>query len=120
MVYVQSNTNMASFDTFIQANAELKTLMDSAKPTRKCVREQKKRIREHMEQEGLVEYEVGEYKFSLKEEDKFRFSKNAFVEWLQQLPGEQPDDMITLLENFEEDTTEKCKVFTCKRRKTEE
>ena len=111
---------MASFDTFIQANAELKTLLDSAKPKRKRVREQKQRIREHMEQEGLEEYEVGDYTFSLKEEDTFRFSKKAFVEWLQQLPGEEPDDVITLLENFEEEATEKSKIFKCKRRRTKE
>jgi hypothetical protein len=110
----------AQFDTFLQVNAELTTLMNTAKLKRKCVRAQKKRIREHMEEQGLDEYAVGDYVFTLKEEDKFRFNKRAFVDWLQELPGEEPDDMITLIADFEEQNTQQCSVFKCKRRKIQE
>jgi len=112
---------MASqFDTFLQVNAELDMLLNTAKQKRKCVRAQKKRIRAHMEEQELEEYAVGDYVFTLKNEDKCRFSKRAFVDWLQELPGEEPDDVITLIADFEEQNTEQCSVFKCKRRKTEE
>lgn len=103
--------------TFLAANAELASILNTAKVKRKVVRNQKKRIRAHMEEQQLEEYTAGEYTFTLKNEDTFRFSKKAFLDWLDSLPGEEPDEILSLLEDFESDTTEARQVFKCKRRK---
>ena len=105
-------------DPFIQANAELNIILDSAKAKRKLVSQHKKRIREHMQQQGLSKYTVGDFVFTLKMEDKCRFTKKAFVEWLENLEGEEPDEILAAIDDFESDATESKEVFKCKRRKT--
>ena len=104
-------------DPFIQANAELTLILDSAKAKRKLVSQHKKRIREHMQQQGLAKYEVGDFQFTLRMEDKCRFTKKGFLEWLDNLPGEEPEEILSVLEDYETDMTETKEVFKCKRRK---
>lgn len=105
-------------DPFIQANAELTIILNNAKAKRKLVSQHKKRIREYMQQQGLAKYTVGDFEFSLTMEQKCKFTKKAFVEWLENLPGEEPEEILTAIEDFESDATVSKEVFKCKRRKT--
>ena len=106
-------------DPFIQANAELAVIMDSAKKKRKLVAQHKKRIREHMQQQGLAKYTVGDFVFTLKTEDRCKFTRKGLVEWLENLPGEEPDEILSILDDYTNDMTESREVFKCKRRKTQ-
>ena len=106
-------------DPFLQANAELTLILDSAKQKRKLVSQHKKRIREHMAQQGLAEDRVGDCEVALQREDRCRFTKKGLVAWLENLPGEEPDDILSVLDDYENDMTESREVFKCKRRKTQ-
>tara|TARA_B100001250_G_C19716860_1_gene751868 strand:+ start:158 stop:484 length:327 start_codon:yes stop_codon:yes gene_type:complete len=107
-------------DPFLQANAELNIILNSAKEKRKLVKQHKKRIREHMQEKGLCKYKLGEFEFTLKMEDKCKFTKKGFLEWLENLPGEEPDEILSVVEDYESEMTESREVFKCKRLKTEE
>lgn len=92
-------------------------ILDSAKAKRKLVTQHKKRIREHMQQEGLTEYKVGDFVFTLQPEQRCRFTKKAFVEWIENLEGEETDEILSMIDDFESDATESRTVFKCKRQK---
>ena len=106
-------------DPFIQANAELTMILNSAKEKRKLVSQHKKRIRAHMKQQGLEKYVVGDFEFTLNTEDKCKFTKKGLIEWLNNLPGEEPDEILSILDDYANEMTESREVFKCKRRKTE-
>jgi hypothetical protein len=104
-------------DPFVQANEELNAVLQTAKAKRKLVSQHKKRIRAHMHDHGLSEHVVGDFVFTLAEEEKTKFSKKGFLAWLDDLPGEDPELIRTAMEDYENETAVCVETFTCKRRK---
>lgn len=106
-------------DPFLQASEELDAVLQTAKAKRKLVTQHKKRIRKHMQTNGLNEYVLGDFVFTLEEEEKTKFSRKGFLEWLDNLPGEDPELIRTAIEDYENDTAVCVESFKCKRRKKE-